>query len=1297
MTSETLLEVVDSCTLATLPDGSKVILQINQALLDKNPEQHEALIQPHQMRAHGTAVDDCAKRHQNVRGEPGGQCITVPDRVIDLYFDGWKCYLRISLPSADDLKKYPIHELTSPLPYEPQNRRHSRRGTKNKTVTLEEWRARLGFPTENVTRHTIANTTQMVKTLQAETREYMRDHYKTRVLALRPRRINDTMYSDTFFSSVCSVRGYKCFQMFALKQSKVEFIKLMKKEAQAPEMYQDVIRDHGAPNRTVTDNAQVMTGTKWTAINRSYCIESGFTVPHHQHQNYAELQGGNFKLATIKLYHYTPWAPLIYWCYATQYLDMVRRSLSRNTLNWRTGHEAMNGDTPDISIFRFRWFAPVWYYAPSSSFPSSDKMLPGFCLGIAPNTGDGFSYTILPVKEYKDIPLTRSPVTLVRSVVRDRDMSSSVPPVVVESTTGLTFYNAEGDEIFSEEELDRQDEEDAMSISSSVSAESVDDTNRDSISLSLLDLEVFPIAEEPEIEDMEIDDPINVSTTPIQSPTEDPKDSNEPRAPIVSQSQIEVEDVDSDDEDDFIHSQEEDSLPTYSRLEYADDVVKDVNNHFSQGDDEPDEDIDSILDHRYVDGILELEVEFYTGETEWLDLEIVKDEDPHSVAQFILKSDLGPIMNGKHRRWARKFLRSLRRTMRRLFRVTDTGFSASTFDPTPSFPTCRTRRATAAAAAKAKTKPKKKAGNKQMGNFKYGLEIPKKWLDVIRIDAKSKNTKWQDAIHKEVAALLLHKCFDFRSPDFKPTSDYQYAPLNLVYDIKADLRYKARLVCNGCRVDPRGLSTRATVVKGISVRLLDLIAESQGLEVLCGDIGNAFIQAFTKEKVYTRCGPEFGSRHQCIAIISKALYGLTTSAERYRTLFADFLRGEGFKPTRYDRDVWMRLRDTNDGYDYICTHVDDFKIVAKDPHAWMDKIAKSFLVKESGPREYYLGNDYKFHDESNTWTYGCKTYAAEAVAQTERVFGCIAKQSTPLPPKDCHPETDDSPLLLLDEHRKYQMLLGQLQWLLTIGRPDLCQAVSSLNRFGSCPREYHLDLAVRAFGYVKTTINKCIAIDSRPLQYSRSFPNYEKLRPDFLEDYPDAKEEMDPNFPKAFGPILETTILVDSDHAHDLKTRRSITGLLAFVGSTPVHWMSKRQGSIASSTYAAEFSALRTATEEAMNIRYMLRCLGVNIGTKPTDVFGDNLSVIQNSQNPEADLSKKHVAISFHVVREAIAAGIICPYWLKGKYNLSDIMTKQIPKPEFVKHTDFIFWRPNFHIHDKNRIDENFDDDCAYA
>ena len=123
-------------------------------------------------------------------------------------------------------------------------------------------------------------------------------------------------------------------------------------------------------------------------------------------------------------------------------------------------------------------------------------------------------------------------------------------------------------------------------------------------------------------------------------------------------------------------------------------------------------------------------------------------------------------------------------------------------------------------------------------------------------------------------------------------------------------------------------------------------------------------------------------------------------------------------------------------------------------------------------------------------------------------------------------------------------------------------------------------------------------------------------------------------------------------------------------------WGAKRQGSIASSTYAAEFSALRTATEEAIGLRYMMRCLGMNVpsdGSCPTRIFSDSFSVIQNCQNPAADLSKKHVAISFHLVREAIAAGIVAPYWLKGEYNISDIMTKQIPRTAFKKHCKYIF------------------------
>ena len=134
--------------------------------------------------------------------------------------------------------------------------------------------------------------------------------------------------------------------------------------------------------------------------------------------------------------------------------------------------------------------------------------------------------------------------------------------------------------------------------------------------------------------------------------------------------------------------------------------------------------------------------------------------------------------------------------------------------------------------------------------------------------------------------------------------------------------------------------------------------------------------------------------------------------------------------------------------------------------------------------------------------------------------------------------------------------------------------------------------------------------------FTRTNPNYEILRPDFLRDYPNSKEELDPHFPSSFGPLPEQTFLVDSDHGHDQVTRKSLTGLLGFVGSTPSTWFSRRQGCIASSTYAAEFSALHTVTEEAIAMRYMLQCLGCNIGgagERPAKICCDNFSVIQNS------------------------------------------------------------------------------------
>jgi hypothetical protein len=116
---------------------------------------------------------------------------------------------------------------------------------------------------------------------------------------------------------------------------------------------------------------------------------------------------------------------------------------------------------------------------------------------------------------------------------------------------------------------------------------------------------------------------------------------------------------------------------------------------------------------------------------------------------------------------------------------------------------------------------------------------------------------------------------------------------------------------------------------------------------------------------------------------------------------------------------------------------------------------------------------------------------------------------------------------------------------------------------------------------------------------------------------------------------------------------------MVFVGSTPVLWPSKRQGCIATSTYTAEFVAVRSAVEEAISIRYMLRCLGVPV-TKPTNLYGDNFGVIQSATILDGELKKKHVAISYHYVREAITTGYINAIWVKSHENFADVCTKAL-------------------------------------
>ena len=62
----------------------------------------------------------------------------------------------------------------------------------------------------------------------------------------------------------------------------------------------------------------------------------------------------------------------------------------------------------------------------------------------------------------------------------------------------------------------------------------------------------------------------------------------------------------------------------------------------------------------------------------------------------------------------------------------------------------------------------------------------------------------------------------------------------------------------------------------------------------------------------------------------------------------------------------------------------------------------------------------------------------------------------------------------------------------------------------------------------------------------------------------------------------------------------------------------------------------------------------------PAKIFCDNESVVRNSPFLASTLNKKHSSVAYHMVRWAVAAGIIVVGWINTKWNLADAFTKRL-------------------------------------
>ena len=629
--------------------------------------------------------------------------------------------------------------------------------------------------------------------------------------------------------------------------------------------------------------------------------------------------------------------------------------------------------------------------------------------------------------------------------------------------------------------------------------------------------------------------------------------------------------------------------------------------------------------HRKVSGKYEVHTFWDTGETTWEPLSVMAKADPITCAIYAKDNGLLNEPGWKH---LRRHVKTPKRYIRAVRRI---------------------------ALAQ-------KHGRTGVPKFQFGVEIPRDYAHAMELDKKNGNDLWAQAIKSEIDGIHGYKVFIDKGTDIRNVPD-DYKPLrcHFVFAAKWDGRRKARLVAGGHRTEDPKDGVFAGIANLRSVRICCLLAELNGLEIWSADIAQAYLEAKTREKLYVKAGPEFGDLAGHFLVMDKGLYGTHSAGFRFAEHLADALRDFGWTQSKADPAVWMK--QYGDRWGYIVSWVDDLLIMTPDNAAVLKDLQSRFKkLKDVGAPEYYLGGDFK--RESGTedvLTLGSKTYVKRMLDQYEKLFGSPpAMKNDPLPSRD-HPELDVSDLCDDKDRSLYQSLIGMLQWAVTLGRYDIMAAVQSLSSFRAMPRVGHLEKAKRIFGYLRK-------YNDGSIKFRTNIPDYSDR--EFLGDvegwrhiYGELSEELPWDMPTPLGKLVRLSTYVDANLMHCHITGRACTGYLTFLNSCPIDWYSKKQSTVETATYGSEFVAARVATEHIMDLRYTLRMLGAPLDG-PAYMFGDNMSVVTSSTVPTSTLKKRHNALSYHRIREAIAMKIIKFGFVGSKDNFADPLTKFLSNGE---------------------------------
>ena len=140
----------------------------------------------------------------------------------------------------------------------------------------------------------------------------------------------------------------------------------------------------------------------------------------------------------------------------------------------------------------------------------------------------------------------------------------------------------------------------------------------------------------------------------------------------------------------------------------------------------------------------------------------------------------------------------------------------------------------------------------------------------------------------------------------------------------------------------------------------------------------------------------------------------------------------------------------------------------------------------------------------------------------------------------------------------------------------------------------------------------------------------------------------------------------DSDHAGDIDTSKSTSGILFFLGKCLVSWQSVKQQVVALSSCEAEYIAASTASTQAL---WLARLLGDLLGrdTEAVALRVDSKSALALAKNPVFHERSKHIRVKYHFIRGCLDEGSIKASYINTTDQLADLLTKPLGRVKFLE------------------------------